>query len=75
MYQQSTSGPAAPRAGAYEAMRKAGYTIQELSPQVLAQVKEKLQPTEIDWIAAAKANGVADPAAALKEYRAEAAKK
>jgi TRAP-type C4-dicarboxylate transport system substrate-binding protein len=60
---------------AYDAMRKAGYTIQELSPQVLAQMKDKLNPTEVDWVAASKAKGVADPAAALREYRAEAAKK
>jgi TRAP-type C4-dicarboxylate transport system substrate-binding protein len=60
---------------AYDAMRKAGYTIQELSPQVLAQFKDKLKPSETDWVAAAKAKGIADPAAALAAYRAGAAAK
>lgn len=55
---------------AYAAMKKANYTIQELSPQVLAQLKEKLKSSETDWIAAAKAKGAADPAAGLADYRA-----
>jgi TRAP-type C4-dicarboxylate transport system substrate-binding protein len=56
---------------AYEAMQKAGYTISEVSPEVLAQIKEKLKPIEMEWIEAAKAKGVADPAAALAEFRAD----
>jgi TRAP-type C4-dicarboxylate transport system substrate-binding protein len=55
---------------AYAAMKKANYTVQELSPQVLAQLKDKLQFSETDWIAAAKAKGASDPAAALADYRA-----
>jgi TRAP-type C4-dicarboxylate transport system substrate-binding protein len=58
---------------AYDAMRKAGYTIQELTPAVLAQFKDKLKPSETDWVAAAKGKGIADPAAALAAYRAGAA--
>ncbi|MDB5857594.1 MAG: transporter substrate-binding protein [Ramlibacter sp.] len=60
---------------AYDAMRKAGYTIQELTPAVLAQFKDKLKSSETDWVAGAKAKGIADPAAALAAYRKEAAKK
>jgi TRAP-type C4-dicarboxylate transport system substrate-binding protein len=59
---------------AFDAMRKANYTVSELSGPALVQLKEKLKPSETDWIAAAKSKGVADPAAALAEYRAEAAK-
>jgi TRAP-type C4-dicarboxylate transport system substrate-binding protein len=59
---------------AYAAMKKANYTIQELSPQVLAQLKDKLKSSDTDWAAAAKAKGAADPAAALVDYRAETAR-
>lgn len=60
---------------AYAAMKKANYTIQELSPQVLAQLKDKLKSSDTDWVAAAKAKGAADPAAALGDYRTETSKK
>jgi TRAP-type C4-dicarboxylate transport system substrate-binding protein len=56
---------------AFEAMKKAGYTINEVSPDVLAQIKETLKPVEMGWIDAARAKGVADPAAALAEFRAD----
>lgn len=55
----------------FEAMKKAGYTIDEVSPAVASQLKENLKPIENDWVQAAKAKGVTDPAAVLNEYRAE----
>lgn len=59
---------------AFDAMKQAGYTVGELSPPVLSQLKEKLKPIENDWVQAAKAKGVADPLAVLNEYRAEVIK-
>jgi TRAP-type C4-dicarboxylate transport system substrate-binding protein len=54
---------------AFEAMRKAGYTLVEATPEQVAQVREKLKPIEDKWIERAKAAGVKDPAALLSEYR------
>lgn len=61
--------------GGMDAMKKAGYNIQEVNPQVLTQLKDKFKSSETDWIAAAKSKGVADPAAVLAEYRADVNKK
>ncbi|NGN44604.1 TRAP transporter substrate-binding protein [Mesorhizobium sp. CGMCC 1.15528] len=56
---------------AFDAMKKAGYTIDEVSPDVLARIKGSLKPVETEWVEAAKAKGVADPASALAEFRAD----
>lgn len=64
---------AADQAG-IDAMKEAKYINEYASPALLADLKKSLKPIEDEWIAKAKKKGIADPAAILAEFRAEAAK-
>lgn len=58
---------------AYETMRKAGKSVEELPAQTLAEMKKVLLPIEKDWIEKAKKKGVADPQKLIDELRSELA--
>lgn len=54
-----------------EMMRKAGGTVTTASPALLAEIKAVLQPLEQATLDKARKAGLADPAAALADYRAD----
>src|SRR3546814_6903887 len=56
-----------------QAAQKAGNSITEASPEMVANLREELSVLESDWIAAAGGKGV-DGAAALEALRAEVRK-
>ena len=47
-----------------------GNVITEASPELVADIKKRLEPIEQDWVKRAKEKGMADPQAALNELRA-----
>ncbi len=55
-------------------LAKTNNTVGPLSPAVAAEVQKKVADIELDWVSRAKEVGLADPAAVLKELRAEIAK-
>lgn len=59
---------------AYEAMRKAGKSVEPLAPAVTAELKTTLRPIESEWIERAKKKGVAEPQKLIDSLRAEIAK-
>jgi len=60
--------------GGIEAMKKAGRTIETASPELVAAMKQALEPIEAQALEKARASGLADPAAALADYRADVAR-
>lgn len=50
-------------------LRTSGGSVDTVSPEMLAELKKKLQPVEQTWIEKAKKKGLADPAAALLALR------
>lgn len=58
---------------AFETLRKAGKSVETLSPAVVAELKTALQPIEKDWIEKARKKGVADPQKLLDQMRADIA--
>jgi TRAP-type C4-dicarboxylate transport system substrate-binding protein len=59
---------------AVDAMKEAKYVIERANPTLDAAFRKSMAPIEDEWIAKAKKKGVADPAAALKEFRSEVEK-
>lgn len=56
----------------YDALTKAGgHTIADFAPPIAADIKKKLSDLDGLWIERAKKEGIADPAAILKEFRQE----
>jgi TRAP-type C4-dicarboxylate transport system substrate-binding protein len=55
-------------------LAKTNNTVAPLPAAVAAEMQKKLADIELDWIKRAKEAGLADPAAVLKELRAEIAK-
>ncbi len=56
----------------FDALTKAGgHTIKDFDPPIAKVIKEKLADLDSVWIERAKKEGVADPAAVLKEFRQE----
>jgi len=55
-----------------EAMAQAKYVVEPASPALMTALKAKLAPMENEWIERAKKKGIADPAAALADFRKEA---
>ncbi len=55
-------------------LAKTNNTVGPLSPAVAAELQKKVADIELDWVSRAKEVGLADPAAVLKELRAEIAK-
>ncbi|MBS3652043.1 TRAP transporter substrate-binding protein [Pseudaminobacter sp. 19-2017] len=51
-------------------LKEAGYVVEEASPEMVAELREKLKPIEQAWIERAKAKGLANPEEILAEYRA-----
>jgi TRAP-type C4-dicarboxylate transport system substrate-binding protein len=66
-----TAGKAYDDAGreALDDLRKSGGSVDTVSPEMLADLKKKLQPVEQTWIEKAKKKGMADPAAVLLALR------
>ena len=66
-----TAGKAYDDAGreALDDLRKSGGSVDTVSPEMLADLKKKLQPVEQTWIEKAKKKGMADPAAVLMALR------
>lgn len=59
----------------YDALTKAGgHTIKDFDPPIATAIKKKLADLDSVWIAEAKKEGIADPAAVLKEFRQEVQK-
>ncbi len=56
------------------ALAESKNTVGPLAPALASELQKKLADIEIGWIARAKEAGLADPAAVLKELRAEIAK-
>ncbi len=61
----------------WDAMRKANKSVETISPELLAELKELLKPIEAGWIEKARKKGVAEPEKLLQTLRAdiEAARK
>lgn len=59
---------------AYEGMRKAGKSVESLSPAVIGELKTLLKPIESEWIEKAKKKGAAEPQKLIEALRAELAK-
>ncbi|MCW5770702.1 MAG: TRAP transporter substrate-binding protein [Rhodospirillaceae bacterium] len=57
-----------------KALTETKNTIAPFPPALAAEIHKKLADIELEWIARAKAAGLADPAAVLKELRADIAK-
>lgn len=57
----------------WEAMRKAGKSIETASPAMVAEMKTRLKPMETAWADKARAKGVAQPEKLLDALRAEVA--
>lgn len=57
----------------WEAMRKAGKSVETASPAFVAEMKEVLKPIEAGWIEKARKKGVAQPEKLLETLRAEIA--
>ncbi len=58
---------------AFDALRKAGKSVETLPAPVVEEMKKLLAPVEKDWFEKAKKKGVADPQKLLNELRAEVA--
>lgn len=58
---------------AFDALRKAGKSVETAPASLVAEMKKVLEPVEKDWIEKAKKKGVADPRKLLQELRAEVA--
>jgi len=56
---------------AFDAMRKAGKSVETLPAPVVAEMKKVLAPIERDWIEKAKKKGVADPQKLIDQLRGE----
>lgn len=54
----------------YDAMLAAGGTVEDASPELVAELKVALEPIAVAWMEEAKAAGLEDPAAAIDEIRA-----
>jgi len=59
---------------AYESLKKAGKSVEPLSPAVLAEVKNILKPIDNDWAEKVRKKGVADPQKLINQLRTELAK-
>jgi TRAP-type C4-dicarboxylate transport system substrate-binding protein len=59
--------------GAFDIIRKAGGTIDTLSPPVVAEMKKVLLPVQDDWMEKVKKKGVANPQKLLDQLRADIA--
>jgi len=59
---------------AYDSLKKAGKTVESLSPAVLAEVKTILKPIEFEWMEKVKKKGVADPQKLIDMLRSDLAK-
>ena len=57
----------------WEAMHKAGKTVETVSPALLAEMKTTLKPVEASWIERAKKRGVPQPERLIAEVRSEVA--
>lgn len=55
---------------ANEALKTAGYTVEDASPELLAQLRDLVKPIEQAWVERAKAKGMTNPEEVLAEYRA-----
>ncbi|KWT73925.1 MULTISPECIES: TRAP transporter substrate-binding protein [unclassified Variovorax] len=53
-----------------DAMKDAKYVLERADPALTQGLRKAMSPIEDEWIAKAKKKGVADPAAALAEFRA-----
>ncbi|RZL87752.1 MAG: TRAP transporter substrate-binding protein [Variovorax sp.] len=53
-----------------DAMKDAKYVLERADPALSASLRKAMAPIEDEWIAKARKKGVADPAAALAEFRA-----
>lgn len=58
-------------AAAEKALREAGHTFNEPSPELLAKIAELREKMVTDWEAAAKEKGIADPKALLADFEAD----
>jgi TRAP-type C4-dicarboxylate transport system substrate-binding protein len=58
---------------AYDGLRKAGKSVEPLSPAVLAEVKTILKLIDAEWIEKVKKKGVADPQKLIDMLRADLA--
>ncbi|MCV0394881.1 MAG: TRAP transporter substrate-binding protein [Rhizobiaceae bacterium] len=54
---------------ANEALREAGYELTEASPELVAELREMVEPINEAWFARAKEKGLENPEALLAEYR------
>lgn len=61
--------------GGHALMQASGVAVTKASPAFVKEVQDRTAVLEQRWMEAAKAKGVADPAAVLKEFRALAATK
>jgi TRAP-type C4-dicarboxylate transport system substrate-binding protein len=52
-----------------EDLRNSGGSVETVSPQMLAELKQKLLPVEKTWIEKARKKGLADPEATLQALR------
>ena len=57
----------------WEAMRKAGKSIETASPAMVAEMKQLLKPMEASWAERARKRGAAQPEQLLEALRAEVA--
>ncbi|GAA4344184.1 TRAP transporter substrate-binding protein [Variovorax defluvii] len=53
-----------------DSMKEAKYVLERADPALTAGLRKTLSPIEDEWIAKARKKGVADPAAALADFRA-----
>lgn len=57
----------------WDAMRKAGKSIETASPALVASMRQALKPVEVSWTEKARKKGVAQPEKLLESLRAEVA--
>jgi hypothetical protein len=57
----------------WEALKKAGKSIETASPAMVAEMAKVLQPMEAAWMEKARKKGVAQPEKLLEALRAEVA--
>jgi len=57
-----------------DAMKDARYVLERANPALAADFRKAMAPIEQEWIAKAKKKGIADPAAALAEFRTQVEK-
>lgn len=57
----------------FEAMKKAGKSVETVSPALLAEMKVTLRPIEANWLEKARKKGVAQPEKLLEQLRADIA--